>query len=305
MNILLISKRIGCSTCVAVGKRGLVAFVLFAFVLLPSLALYGGYQLGNQEDAPALPTIWQGELEQQREAIANAKRTAEENLNALALRLGQMQARIARLDALGDRLTRMAGLEDGEFDFSSPPAQGGPESFPLQDSLELTDFVSQLDLLSQQLEDRNQQLGVLETMLMNRNLQAEVLPSGRPAKSGWISSHFGQRTDPFNGKLVFHKGIDIAGKEGTEVIAVAAGVVTWSGKRSGYGNLVEVTHGNGYATRYGHNKENLVKLGDTVKKGQLIATMGSTGRSTGPHVHFEVLYEGKAVDPMKYVQAAR
>ena len=139
---------------------------------------------------------------------------------------------------------------------------------------------------------------------MSRNLQQEVIPSGRPINKGWISSRYGKRNDPFTGKPDFHKGIDLAGREGADVIAVGSGVVMWSGKRFGYGNMVEINHGNGYITRYGHNKENVVKVGDTVKKGQVIAQMGNTGRSTGPHVHFEVWRSGRTVDPMKFIQTA-
>jgi len=133
-------------------------------------------------------------------------------------------------------------------------------------------------------------------------MKEEVFPEGRPIGRGWISSYYGMRTNPFTGKLQFHKGMDFASKSGSNVQAVAGGVVTWSSKRYGYGNLVEINHGNGYVTRYGHNKENLVQVGDTVKKGQSISLMGSTGRSTGPHVHFEVLKNGRQINPQRFVQ---
>ena len=158
-----------------------------------------------------------------------------------------------------------------------------------------------LEELDSEMGDRQQKLSVLETLLMNRSLRQRVMPSGRPVTSGWLSSKFGTRADPITGKQEYHKGVDFAAEEGSDVISVGDGVVTWSGKRSGYGNLVEVSHGNGYTTRYAHNRKLLVGTGDTVKKGQLIASVGSTGRSTGPHVHFEVLHNGKAVDPAKYV----
>lgn len=284
----------------------MVALVVTVFMALPTLALYGGYRLGIADTQTSVMATagLQGDLEEQRRSIEEAKRSAEENLNALALRMGQMQAHVMRLDAIGQRLTRMAGLDDGEFDFNNPPALGGPE-VTAQQSLQAPDFITLLDNLSQQLQNRDDQLSVLETMLLNRNLQAEVLPAGRPVTSGWMSSPYGVRTDPFSGRLTHHNGVDFAGKEGAEVVTVAAGVVTWSGARYGYGNLVEINHGKGYVTRYGHNKANLVKVGDTVKKGQVIATMGSTGRSTGPHVHFEVLRNGRAVNPARYVQATR
>lgn len=287
----------------------MIAMAVVVFLAFPSIALYTGFQMGKQEiplDITALSV--DSELARQRDEILEAKRVAEENLNALTLRLGQMQAHVIRLDALGQRLTRIAGLDSGEFDFSNPPAQGGPDEGETSDlaseSVALPDFMTQLDELSAQLKDREEQLNVLETLFIDRNLQARVLPAGRPVTKGWISSKFGIRTDPFSGKPAWHKGIDLAAKEDSGMIAVAAGVVTWAGKRYGYGNLVEINHGKGYVTRYGHGKSVLVKVGDTVEKGQVIGTVGSTGRSTGPHVHFEVWLEGKAVDPMKYVQAA-
>lgn len=247
----------------------------------------------------------EAELDSQRVRLADVTRQTEENLNALALRLGMLQSHVIRLDALGQRLTSMAKLDKGEFDFENPPAQGGPVTEVAASPMQIPDFISALNELSAQLEDRSKQLSVLETMLMTRNLQAEVMPTGRPVSRGWLSSYFGLRTDPFSGRRVHHSGIDFAGKLGSDVVSVAAGVVTFSGKRSGYGNLVEINHGNGYVTRYGHNLKNLVAVGQAVKKGELIAKMGTTGRSTGPHVHFEVMVNGRHVDPKKYIHASR
>lgn len=244
------------------------------------------------------------ELDAQKVRLAKATLKAKDSLNALALRLGQLQAHVVRLDALGERLTSMAKLDKGEFDFEHPPARGGPDSGAQSVPMKVPDFVAQLNELSAELDDRGQKLSVLESLIMNRKLHAEVMPAGRPVKHGWLSSYYGMRTDPFTGRLAFHSGMDFAGKMGSDVIAVAAGVVTYAGKRAGYGNLVEIDHGNGYATRYGHNSKILVHVGETVKKGQVIAKMGSTGRSTGPHVHFEVLINGHPVNPKKYVQAS-
>jgi hypothetical protein len=156
--------------------------------------------------------------------------------------------------------------------------------------------------LAAQIDNRMQQLTVLENLLMNRNLQDQVMPAGRPITKGWLSSHFGVRTDPFTGKRRRHYGMDFAGAEGSDVITVGAGVVTYSGSRYAYGNMVEINHGNGFVTRYAHNKENLVEVGEVVKKGQVIAYMGATGRATGPHVHFEVLQNGKVVNPLQYIR---
>jgi len=168
----------------------------------------------------------------------------------------------------------------------------------------VADIMTSLDELSQQLSDREKQLGVLESVLLTRNLNEQIRPAGRPVKSGWLSSYYGRRTDPFTGKQAWHKGVDFAGKAGAEIIAVGAGVVTYSGNRYGYGKMVEIDHGDGYVTRYAHNAENFVNVGDEVRKGQIIAHMGATGRATGPNLHFEVLYEGKSVNPLKYIRAS-
>jgi murein DD-endopeptidase MepM/ murein hydrolase activator NlpD len=307
MNIIIHSKRLRGSGHLAFHHRKAALILLLFFILLPATAMFAGYKLG-EVTAVQTPTeismSWRDELESQRQEVEQTKRSAQENVNALAMRLGQMQAQMIRLDALGERLTKMAKLDRGEFDFGKPPAQGGPANDVNQSSMAIPDFLSALDTLSKQIDDRSEQLGVLESMLMNRNLQAEVLPAGRPIKRGWTSSFFGMRTDPFTGKLEFHKGMDFAGRMGSDIVAVASGVVTWASERYGYGNLVEINHGNGYVTRYGHAEKIDVKVGDTVKKGQLIAQMGSTGRSTGPHVHFEVWRNGRPVNPERYIKMA-
>ncbi len=245
----------------------------------------------------------QMELKSQSDQIARTKRDAQADIDAMSAKLAVLQAHIMRLDAMGAQLTTLAGLKRGEFDFSKEPAEGGPEvPGPLQHST-AHDFMGQLDQLSVQVQDREQKLGVLENLLLDRNVQLAAQPNGAPVTNGYVSSLFGMRVDPFNGELSMHSGMDFAGTEGQSVHAGAAGVVTWAGDRSGYGNLVEIDHGNGYATRYGHNETILVHVGQIVKKGEEIALMGSTGRSTGPHVHFEVLYNGVAVNPARFVKA--
>jgi murein DD-endopeptidase MepM/ murein hydrolase activator NlpD len=267
--------------------------------LVCGIAAYSGFRLGESEISYV--EEWQDVVRSQQAEIAEARNTAQADLNALTLRVGQMQAQMLRLNALGERLVQQGDFAEGEFDFNNPPAVGGPQDVAGLQSTELTDFMGMLDELMVELDDRKHKLNVLESLLMDRNLRERVMPSGRPVESGWLSSKFGKRTDPFTGKQEHHEGVDFAGKEGADVVAVGDGVVSWAGKRSGYGTMVEVTHGNGYVTRYGHNKKSLVAVGETVKKGQLIAMMGSTGRSTGPHVHFEVLRNGKTVNPGKYI----
>ncbi len=288
------------------GRVVACALVMVALVV-PGIALVIGYNVGVADVSAqknVLASGFKAELGTQREDIEIARQSAQENINALTKRVAELQSRVVRLDALGERLTEMASLDKGEFNFESAPAQGGPNAPSLLVAESSSSaFLIPFDELSQQLEDREQKLGVLETLLMTRNLQDRVHPDGFPVEKGWLSSYFGARSDPFTGRRAHHDGVDIAGKLGYNILAVAGGVVIWSGDRSGYGNLVEVSHGNGYVTRYGHNQKNLVQVGDTVKKGQVLALMGSSGRSTGPHLHLEVVRDGRAVDPIKYVSA--
>ncbi len=306
MNIILLpinSKR----SAQRLSHRAVGIGLVLVLVVMPAIAALVGYAagLGAGSHDERLSQMVEEELTAQRHDISLAKEEAQESLNALTLRLAELQSRVIRLDAVGQRLTEMAQLDKGEFDFENPPAQGGPASGSVLKGAELSDFVASFDVLSQQLDDRERQLGVLESLLMSRDLEEEVFPAGFPAEKGWVSSFFGKRTDPFTGRPARHEGIDIAGKKGSGILAVASGVVTWSGDRYGYGSMVEVNHGNGYVTRYAHNSENLVQVGDAVKKGQAIALMGSSGRSTGPHVHFEVLRNGVVVNPLKYVRSSR
>jgi murein DD-endopeptidase MepM/ murein hydrolase activator NlpD len=248
-------------------------------------------QLGN----------WSAELLRQQAQIEDVRRVLQEKVNALAMRVGQMNASVIRLDALGKRLTRMASIDNGEFDFGNPPAQGGSESGADGQPAQIPNLTTMVDDLQTQLSSREQQLGVLENLILTRELNKQVYPEGRPVQEGFISSYFGERADPFTGYMAMHKGLDFAGPEGTKVTAVAAGLVTWAGERSGYGQMVEINHGNGLSTRYAHNETVLVKQGDMVRKGQELALMGSTGRSTGPHLHFEVLKNGTQVDPLRFI----
>lgn len=249
---------------------------------------------------------WSKALRKQQEQIDEADREAREQLTALTVKLAEMQARLTRLDAMGERLTTAAKLDEGEFQFGSAPAVGGPEDPAFAGASEMPyqppEFLDVIGELSDQIENREMQLGTLESLLANRHLQEEQFIAGRPIARGWMSSRYGYRTDPFTGRRTWHNGLDFAGKNGSDVVSVAAGVVTWAEDRYGYGQLVEINHGNGYKTRYGHNSELKVKLGDVVKKGQIIALMGSSGRSTGPHVHFEVYKNNRPVDPASYIR---
>lgn len=279
---------------------------LAGLISIPAVVGLFSYQMGVAEaDLNGdMVAKWREVLKDQHAMIEEVRFEAENNIEASAVRIAQLQARIVRLDALGERLTKIGRLEEGEFDFSGTPAMGGPENSLDIASYEPPAYMDLLDQLARDIEDREQQLGVLETLLADQKMQRDVFLAGRPVKKGWMSSGFGQRIDPITGRQAWHNGVDFAGKDGADVIAVAAGVVVYSGPRSGYGKMVEINHGSGYSTRYGHHKALTVKAGDIVRKGEVIGLMGSSGRSTGPHVHFEVFKNGRIVDPASYIHRA-
>lgn len=304
MNVIVFSRRLGRASQFEL-SRPLAATVTIALVVsVLAGVLFAGVQLGRSSlfEPTTQVADWGRRLEDQRIQVIEAKQELQNRLDALASRVGQMNAHVIRLDALGRRLTEMAHLDKGEFDFDSAPAVGGPEGLVEGALATSPDISSMLDSLTRQIKDRQQQLSVLESLISTRNLSRQIVPGGRPVVQGWISSYFGQRTDPFSGRRAYHRGIDFAGPAGSQVVAVASGVVTYSKDRFGYGKTVEINHGNGYVTRYAHNQRTLVAPGATVQKGQAIALIGSTGRSTGPHLHFEVLRNGRAVDPMSFVR---
>ncbi len=305
MKIIVISKRHGSTRSFTMGPWARAILSLCILGIPVSTYLTYQKQIKNEGASSSEVTrAWAEALEAQEDQIEEVKQDAERKLAAMTLRVAELQARLVRLDALGERLTTMAKLDNGEFDFSRAPAVGGPEHTLEDENINERELQTLLDQLGATIDDRQQQLDVLEALLEKRKLQSDVFLAGRPIKWGWMSSKYGRRTDPFTGRIAWHQGVDFAGKAGSDIISVAAGVVTWAGDRSGYGEMVEVNHGNGFSTRYGHCKKTLVKVGDVIKKGQVIALMGSSGRSTGPHVHFEVFKHGRAVDPATYIHRA-
>ncbi len=282
----------------------LAAAAVLLLVGMVALSGWLGYHQGVRDASPdgqAYRIQVKHLLDADKRALAVASRRLDERLEALALRLGTLQAEVMRLDAVGERLARRGGLDLDEFNFNAEPARGGGETQESSGEVSTIALVSDVDRLAGLLRDRSDKLSLLEQLLLSKELQTEVLPSGRPVDGGWISARYGMRTDPFDGKRKFHHGIDFAAKPGTRIRAVASGVVVRSGPAPGFGNLVEIKHGNGLVTRYAHCRETLVHVGDVVKRGQVIAHVGSTGRSTGPHLHFEVLKDGRPMDPARYV----
>ena len=306
MNVVIFGRGFGKPRQLNLSGSAATVVAVCVLAAFSGAAFFAGFAYSVQNGSGVSLTdaaVLNAEIEAQRQSIARTRQETEDTLDALAIRLGQMNARVIRLDALGRRLTEMADLDDGEFDFDSTPALGGPEEPDAPGSaVAAGDVLIAMQGLADQLDNREAQLNVLESVILNQNLNERVYPKGRPVRSGWMSSYFGRRTDPFTGKPANHRGVDFAGKAGAQIVAVADGVVTWSAKRYGYGQMVEINHGNGYTTRYAHNSENLVAVGEEVRKGQTVALMGDTGRATGPNLHFEVLHRGQRVNPVKFIR---
>ncbi|KXS52364.1 MAG: peptidase M23B [Marinobacter sp. T13-3] len=285
-----------------------IAAFAVTLALLAALAGYGFAitQVAQERAAEAEQLAgWQQTLERERSEVAQLKQTVQQRIDTLTMRVGQLQGRMLRLDALGQHFIDSGLVADSEFNFDQPAAVGGPVSSGLaDDSFSTGELSAMITQMERQLEDRARQLRILDKLVSRQQLEDQQYVEGRPVTWGWVSSKYGYRSDPFNGRRAWHAGIDVAGRDGGDVISVAGGVVSFAGDRHGYGNLVEINHGDGLVTRYGHAKSLAVKVGDVVEKGQLIAQMGSTGRSTGPHVHFEVIRNGRTEDPEKYMHRA-
>jgi murein DD-endopeptidase MepM/ murein hydrolase activator NlpD len=305
MNIILVPSNSGAGRSASLSHRHLLLILLIGGLLLPVLLGFLTYKINALLDKHGAPedrlTAYARELAEQSRAIERAKLEAGTHLNALARRLGQLQAQMLRLNALGGRLSHMAGLDSREFNFDSEVAQGGPEVAGVGGVMEVT---SSLNRLTHEIDASEARLRALETLLLDRRLTDAVTPAGGPAQGGFVSSGFGPRADPFTGSIAFHEGVDIASRLGSPIHAMADGVVSFAGEKPQYGRIVEITHGRGLTTRYAHTLTLLVKVGDKVNRGETIALVGSSGRSTGPHVHFEVLKEGRAVNPSKYLHAS-
>lgn len=304
MKVILVDQRHGQTRTLVLSGwlKGLLSVCILG---APVAFGYFGYQLAvsHEPQEYALETALElnEELQSNADALARLKQESQAQLEALTVRLASLQARLLRMEALGERITAVAQLDAGEFDFNAEPGVGGPLS---EDTVPYAPpaFIDAISELEAQISDRAQQLEILEGLMAERQFADDAAVTGRPVRQGWVSSPFGRRTDPFTGQLAWHSGIDFAtSSAGADIIAVAAGVVTAAGDRDGYGLALDINHGNGYVTRYGHAEKLLVGVGDIITKGQTIAQVGSTGRSTGPHVHFEVYKHGRVVDPASYI----
>ena len=265
--------------------------------------VFAGFLLKQSDfvDAAVIET-WRSKLSEQDDVVEQLREQSVARRQAVGRQIAEMQARLWRMEALASYMHETSGLPKDEFDFDAPVSQGGPLSNEAE-VLAVDNLDTQLASLSRRLKQRETELSILDQVLLGIYNDKGARPAGAPIVKGWMSSPFGERVDPISGKKAWHEGMDFAGAKSSEVIAVANGVVVFAGYRDGYGKMVEISHGKDMRTRYGHHEEVLVHAGQSVKRGDVIALMGSSGRSTGPHVHFEVLKEGRPVNPARYVSA--
>ncbi|HEY6863053.1 MAG TPA: M23 family metallopeptidase [Burkholderiales bacterium] len=304
MHIILVSNRLAKARSVTLTMAHLVAgAACFATVIL-GLAAAIFWVSVRHADEFNIPQLQSLVLSAQQQETQKTRDFLRENLNAMAVKLGEMQAQLTRIDALGERVSALAGFKPQEFRFSEAPGRGGAVSSIPPQNLSMVEFSQKLDQLSKRMENRTDYLGILESQLFDTKMKKKLMPTIPPVDGSWNASSFGWRIDPFTGMHAMHEGIDFLAEPGTPVFASAGGVVTFADFHPQYGYMVEIDHGNDFTTRYAHNSKLLVKVGDLVHRGRKIAESGSTGRSTGPHVHFEVRYKGVAQDPNRFLQAS-
>jgi len=304
VNIILVSDSLAKSRHVTLSQPQvlLMAFGILLAGFMLAMATYVAtmkfaVDLRNPYLRTLLAALHQDELKRSEDEM-------KQNLNALAVKVGELQARIMRLDAFGVRLGKAAGIKAEEFRFDEAPGQGGPAPMAGRD-LTVDEFNQLLADISRVLDDRSDKLGVLDSLLMDDRLARKSVPTTMPVTAGYYSSNYGYRLDPITGRSTFHTGVDIIAPAGTAIMAAAGGVVSFSGFMAEYGNVVEVDHDNGLTSRYAHLSKSMVKIGDVVLKGQLIAQVGTTGRTTGPHLHFEVREKGIPLNPNKFLSLGK
>ncbi len=304
MNIILVSDSLARSRSVTLSQAQvlLIAFGILLSGFLLAMATYTvtmkfAVDLRNPYLRTLLTALHQDD-------VKRTELETKENLNALAAKVGELQARIMRLDAFGERLAKAAGIKPSEFRFDEKPGQGGPATTPGRE-LSMQEFQQMLAEMTRVLDDRSDKLGVLDSFLMDDRLARKTIPTTLPVVMGYYSSNYGYRIDPITGRSTFHTGVDLIAVPGTPVLAAAGGVVSNNSHNPEYGNVIDVDHDNGLTSRYAHLSKSLVKVGDVVMKGQVIANVGSTGRSTGPHLHFEVREKGIPLNPNKFLSMGK
>jgi murein DD-endopeptidase MepM/ murein hydrolase activator NlpD len=299
MHLIITDAWLAKSRAIHLSGTKLVLSALLAALLLMMLAV-GLYHLvflkGAREGWPVIGSLVRMVV---KDEFEQRDRFMRENLDVMARKLGEMQAKLVQLDSLGERVSGLAGI--GVPELKNPPAQGG--LLIEGRSLTLEQLQGTLDALDQQANQRNDWLTAVESRLFEKKMQKLMVPTQRPIAAGELGSYFGWRIDPVTGHSALHTGLDFQADTGTTIQAAAGGVVVVQEYHPAYGNMIEVDHGNDLITRYAHASKVLVKKGDLVRRGQKLGEVGSTGRSTGPHLHFEVLVQGVPQDPQKFLNA--
>ncbi len=304
MNIILVDGRGGSKT-IRVDRRSVFWAGLFACLAVAGLT-GTGYLWSQSHSRPSFHTIrlWQRRLRMETAELKTLRRLHQSEIDALAERVAGLEARMAQLNALGGELTHRAGINPKLFNFNAPVPEGGPTSRSGEIPLTGAELDQRIGQLADRIGAERLALQTLNRRMVESRLRHEIIPSGHPVRTFWVSSPFGWRIDPITGRLEFHEGIDLAAPEGEPIHAVAAGVVTWAGPRYGFGNIVMINDGQGYTTYYAHCEKVFVRIGQVIHRGETIALVGSTGMSTGPHVHFEVLRDNRPVNPAPFVFGA-
>ena len=302
MNIILVSDSLAKSRIVTISQSQIIMAVC-GFISAGFMFALGTYWVTMKYAVdiqnPFIQSLISTLTQQKTQA---AEKEMREQLNSLAVKLGELQARLMRLDAFGERLGKAAGIKPDEFRFSETPGRGGPTpSIALSEEISFEDFESKIRDISRSLDDRSDKLGGLDSVLMAGRLAAKAIPTTLPVETGYHSSNFGYRIDPFNGRQAFHTGVDFIAASGSEILAAAGGVVAAAEIHPEYGKMIDIDHDNGLTTRYAHLSIMVVKIGDVVLKGQRIGALGQSGRATGPHLHFEVRENSVPLNPNRFL----
>ncbi len=302
MNIIFISNKSERARKISLTGKHITLFISVFLLIILALALslnFISLRYADRINDPVLRAVLVSPQEERHQKI---QIHLQDNLNIMASKLGQMQAQLLRLDALGERLVESTGIKSRDLLFNEMPGQGGARTDFSSEELTFGEFNHKLQELSNLLDERTDKLGALDSLLRHDRLTKYVLPSEMPVETDWYSSGYGYRIDPFTGKRAFHEGVDFSAEVGTPIKAAAGGIVVYSDRHPEYGNMIEVDHGDELISRYAHASKRLVELGQVVLQGQKIAEVGSTGRSTGPHLHFEIRHKDKSLNPSRFLK---
>jgi murein DD-endopeptidase MepM/ murein hydrolase activator NlpD len=304
VQLILVDRRLARARTMNFSRATLIWAVL-GFMMLVVAAVAGAYaltfRLAAQREMPLVRNLVSLVM---HDRLVQNEQYVRDNVSSMAKIVGEMQARMMRLDALGERVSKLAGIRPEEFNFREVPGLGGAEPAASR-PLTLVELQTQAHSVGQQVDERTDFMNVVETELVASAARSALLPRNAPIVDGFVGSGFGMRTDPFTGELTMHSGIDFAAPVGTAIFAAAGGVVASAEIHPEYGSMVTIDHGNGLSTLYAHTSRIVVRIGDIVRKGQQVAMVGTTGRSTGPHLHFEVHVNGVPQNPSRYLASAK